>query len=459
MQALAVQVLGVLFFYVIAQYLSKDDFGIINGANAKAVMLTTLLSFGMDQVVVRRIAASRSSDWAAAAYLFHAFAGSVLVFLLLLLGSRLFSEQVNVLVYLPWFFAAQAITFIGAPLKQFLNAKQQFAPYGVIAVFSNVLKICLAFYLLRSQQLSLMTVVVVLMVCALLEFIALLIYVLRKADFSFRFKTLAYKKLIRESLPQYVSVIFDSSLSRMDWVLLGFLSTAAMTADYAVASRAFEVARLPLAIIAPILLSQFARMLANNRMSEDKQELVKQLFTLEMFVAMLIPLVGNILWAPVLDSWFHGKYGSVNATEFLLLSICIPLQFGINLLWTLSFSGRRYKQISSITIYSAITNIVISVVLIPKLGSLGAAISFLTTSVLQLAGHYFLVRKNLMAAPIHTFFLFLIVAAASYAVSIYLTDSIIARVLISVVLYLGLSLLFRLVSKEHMQTLKQFTRR
>jgi O-antigen/teichoic acid export membrane protein len=237
------------------------------------------------------------------------------------------------------------------------------------------------------------------------------------------------------------------------------LSTAAMTADYAVASRAFEVARLPLAIIAPILLSQFARLLINNTLSEDKQRMVKQLFTIEMFIAMFIPLVGNILWAPVLDSWFHGKYGTVNATEFMLLSICIPLQFGINLLWTLSFSGRRYKQISSITIYSAITNIVISLVLIPKLGSLGAAISFLTTSVLQLIGHFFLVRKNLMTTPVHTFVLFLIVAAVSYVAAIYITDSIVGQVLISTVLYIVLSLVFRLVRKEHLQTLKLFTGR
>ncbi|MCD6064086.1 MAG: hypothetical protein K0R82_1997, partial [Flavipsychrobacter sp.] len=107
-----------LFFYAVGKYLPKDDFGILNGTNAKAVMLTTLLSFGMDQVVVRRIASSRRSDWAAAAYLFHALAGSVIMFFLLLAGSYLFSDRAEVMTYLPWFFAAQAITFIGAPLKQ-----------------------------------------------------------------------------------------------------------------------------------------------------------------------------------------------------------------------------------------------------------------------------------------------------------------------------------------------------
>lgn len=460
LQAIAVQVLGVLFFYAIGRYLSKDDFGIINGANAKAVMLTTLLSFGMDQVVVRRIAASKRSDWAASAYLFHAFATSVIVFVVLLASGYLFGSEIDVLVYLPWFFAAQALTFIGAPLKQLLNAKQRFTPYGVIAIFSNLLKIGLAFYLVKMQQLSLMTVVAVMILCAVLELVALLLYVLNKANFSFKFKGLAYKKLIRESLPQYISVIFDSSLSRMDWVLLGLLSTAAMTADYAVASRAFEVARLPLTIIAPILLSQFARMLASgNKITDDKQLMVRQLFTLEMFLAMFIPIIGNILWAPVLDALFKGKYGTVNATEFLLLSICVPIQFGVNLLWTLSFSGRRYKQITGITIYSAITNICLSVVLIPRYGSLGAAISFLLTSIFQLIGHFLLVRKNLMTVPLQNFFLFLVVAAASYGASVYVTDSIFARLLIATVSYIGLSLLFKLIHKGHIDTVKLFIKR
>ena len=72
---MAIQVFGVLFFWVISFYLPKDEFGIISWANAVSMFLTTILSCGMEQVIVRRIAASSRSDWAAAAYFFHTIAG------------------------------------------------------------------------------------------------------------------------------------------------------------------------------------------------------------------------------------------------------------------------------------------------------------------------------------------------------------------------------------------------
>jgi O-antigen/teichoic acid export membrane protein len=68
LQAIAIQVLGSLFFYFISVYLTKTDFGAISWINAVCLFITTLLGFGLEQVVVRRIAASNRSDWAAGAF-------------------------------------------------------------------------------------------------------------------------------------------------------------------------------------------------------------------------------------------------------------------------------------------------------------------------------------------------------------------------------------------------------
>ena len=95
--------------------------------------------------------------------------------------------------------------------------------------------------------------------------------------------------------PELAIVIFDSSLSRMDWFLLGILATSAATAEYSIASRAFEISRLPLSVIAPILLARFAPMLSGGGgLNDDKQQMIKDLFRLEMFAIFLIPLVVNI---------------------------------------------------------------------------------------------------------------------------------------------------------------------
>lgn len=463
LQAIAVQILGVLFFYIAADYLSKDDFGIINWVNATAIIITSCIGFGLDQIVVRRIAASKSSNWAGAAYLFHTFISSIIAFILLLLFTRLFTAETSFndrFRFLPWFFAVQAILYMGLPLKQFLNAKHNFTPYAVIAVVSNVVKIILVIVFVKLKTLSIINVGVILAVCGIIEFISLLLYVILKTDFSFRFKAVAYSKLIKEAFPQYVSSIFDISLSRMDWVMLGILSTTAITAEYSVAYRAFEISRLPITVIAPVILNVFAKMLlGSNRPEPGKQSLIRELYTVEIFAAMMLPLVMNIIWSPIIDYFFKGKYGSVNAAQFLILSLCIPLMFIINLLWTLCFSIKKYKQISTITVLGAICNIILNLILIPQFDALGAAIAFVLTVIVQLSLYYRLAGKYVMSFPVTTLIILFLIAAGSFSAAIFISDNMFLRLFIATGLYIGISFVSGTVRWNHFITLKQLFRK
>jgi O-antigen/teichoic acid export membrane protein len=457
LQAISVQVLGLAFFMLIALYLPKDDFGIINWANATAMMIAALLSCGLDQVVVRRVAASKTSDWAAAAYFAHALVGSAII-LIVLFAINMFVVNSS-LNLLRWFFLVQAIIYLATPLKQFLNAKQKFAPYAVIAILSNLIKLTVALLLIVKKELSIITVFYTLATCAVIEFAGLFLFIKAKTNLNFGFKTAAYKKLLKESFPQYLSVIFDSSLSRMDWILIGLLASKAITAEYAFAFRAVEIARLPITIIAPILLNVFASMLVNSKLDTTKQEQVKALYTFEIFIATIIPLCLNIVWSPLLDFISKGKYGSTNATEFMLLSICIPLQFAINLLWTLSFSSRRYKQTSFITIISAVSNLLLTFILIPLFGGIGAAISFCLTTCIQLGGYFILTRKHVVSLSLGSPIIFLAIASIAFLTGMLLTNIILLRLLIAISIYITAAILSKIINKNHLQTVRSLLRK
>src|SRR5690606_10609579 len=86
--------------------------------------------------------------------------------------------------YLPLFFAAQGVVFLVTPLKQFLNAKHMFTPYGVVAVVSNVCKIILAILLIKADRLSINTAGTVLLICAALELVSLFIYIKTRTNFK-----------------------------------------------------------------------------------------------------------------------------------------------------------------------------------------------------------------------------------------------------------------------------------
>ncbi|MEZ5018244.1 MAG: oligosaccharide flippase family protein [Flavipsychrobacter sp.] len=460
LQAVSVQILGVIFLFIVSFYLSESEFGIISWYTAVTITITTLLSFGIDQVAVRRIAASERSDWAAAAYLFHAFVGSVIAFVILVTITAIWSNSDNTLRFLPWFFIAQSLMYIGTPLKQFLNAKQKFAPYGVIAVISNLTKISLAYWGIYRELLSVDLVYAILIICALIELVGLLIYILKYTSFSFRFKFVAYRKLIKESTAQYIAMVFDTGISRLDWILLGIISTNAITGVYAFAYRAYELTRLPITVIAPVILNIFSKLLVSGKKpDEEKQAVIRQLFTVGVFAAILMPLVLNILWAPTLDWLYNGKYGSSNAVEFLLLTICIPFQFTINLLWTLTFASKNYTKVTKITIVTAVTNLLLNLLLIPFYGGLGAAVAYLITNLVQMSGYYLVVKGKIMAFPLRSLLLFLIMGAIAYSISTFLTDNLVLQLVTSLGVYISLAILTKQVRKDQIGTLKMLLKK
>lgn len=455
LQAIGVQVLGLLFFYIVSKAMSKNDFGIINWATAASVIITTLLSFGMEQVVFRRIAASQRSDWAAAAYMLHALVGSVIGFIVLfILAAFVKKAEIG---YLPYFFLSQAFIYMATPLKQLLNAKQRFTPYGIVALISNGLKVVMAWWYISSGSIGIAQVYITLIICGAVEFFSLFYYVKKHAGFTINFRTSAYTKLLKESLPQYISVIFDSSLSRLDWFLIGIIGTNTMTADYGVAYKAFEMQRLPVTIIAPVILAKFAKLMGGNAtLDEGKKSVISSIFRLDFFLAGLIPLISVMLWVPALEFIYDGKYGADNLTEFTILSANIPLLFAVNLLWTISFTGKSYRKIANITIGSAALNLVLNLVLIPFYGGVGAASAFLLTTIIQLAGYLRLIKKEFFALPVQAVVLCLLVGVAAYFLAKTITDTWWLQLMIAPAIYIAGSVLLRQVSMNDVKTLKQF---
>jgi O-antigen/teichoic acid export membrane protein len=456
LQSVGVQVLGSVFFYIISIYLTKDNFGLISWMNAISMFITALLGLGLEQVVIRRIAASDRSDWAAGAFLTHSIISFITAFSILVIIDYNTDITNITTFYLPWFFIAQGLIFIGVPLKQYLNAKERFTPYGIIAIISNSVKIIAAFWLQHTDRLDTITVIYVLVLSALFELCCLLVYILTKTNFSFKFRFKAYIKLIKESSAQYISVIFDMSLSRMDWILLGMLTTNVILADYSFAYRAFELARLPLLIIAPMILPRLSRIMAlNNKPNAAQQKQINAFNTLEMCLAMLLPLVLNVLWAPVVALITHSKYGYTNSVQFMVLSFCIPLQFFINLLWSISFAAKKYKVLTMATICCAVSNVILNLVLIPKYGGLGSAIAFFSTTLLQCALYYQFVYRRILVLSLKPAITFIIIAVGVYLMVIHLTVHFAIQLLIAVFAYMLFAILSKQITKDHIQDFKR----
>src|SRR6476646_4478013 len=94
LQLIINQVLSLLAFYFLSTHLSKTDFGEFNWCLAILLTVFSILSFGIDQVLVKKIAAGQEADNCFSLYFFHVIATGLLFYGLLFLGY----------VFFPFFF-------------------------------------------------------------------------------------------------------------------------------------------------------------------------------------------------------------------------------------------------------------------------------------------------------------------------------------------------------------------
>jgi O-antigen/teichoic acid export membrane protein len=386
-QVLINQVLGVGIFLLLSRYLPKDSYGELNFSLAIFTFANTFLSLRLEQIVVKRSAREQDSSKIMTLYLAHVIiTGSGFYLILLqfhLFYPSLFSTHHLLLIV----GISQLLSFISSPFKQIANGKERFDYLAIMSTIGNLVRVVLLAIVLVVFQITIQWVLLIFIASSIIELIVCL-YIVRyrmHIPLSKKVSVNDYFILLKESLPQIAAALLMAGISRMDWILLGFLSTSVVIAEYSFAYRVYELSPFPLLIIAPLLLTRFSKYFAGNKdrsFTGIKKEL-SVLIRTEMIAATLIPLILNIIWTPAIDLLTGGKYGSVNQTTFLILSFCIPFQYITNVIWSAHFTKDRMKTILKITAVTFCMVLAGDLLFIPMYGSRGAALVFLAAMIAE----------------------------------------------------------------------------
>jgi len=386
-QTLITQLFGVFIFYFTSRYLPKDDFGEFNWSSAVTVTILVISSFGLDLVLVKRIAAGSHGELSSGMHLLHSSVSGLFWCLVAGLVHSFFPAFREQHPFFLIVFISSAINNISNSLKLTLNGYEKYKYIAITVLVSNVLKFGAVLGLFLTDYFTVPVIVSSYIAVGCVE-IALGYYFTSHVKGNarpFLYNAREYRLFIRESLPQLGVVLFDSALARVDWILLGVLSTATITAEYSFAYRVFELSKLPLHIIAPVLLARFSKLFKESNMLSDSRVKELQLFfKLEMFASMLIPVALVCMWSPLVDFITSGKYGKSNELTYMLLAGCTPLHFIVNFLWTMAFVRGKLKTLMYITIVTCLVNIGLNLAFIPFLGGQGAALAFLASTVVQM---------------------------------------------------------------------------
>jgi O-antigen/teichoic acid export membrane protein len=390
LQLILNQLFGLVIFYILSTTLGKSSFGQVNLALAILLAAFNILSFGIDQLVIKKIAAGNNQQLTLSLYISHTLITGLLFYGVLLAGIALFPNHPAIYNLVLLIGIGKLMIYFSTPFKQAANGLELFKLLALLSIISNFIRcVCLiVFALLHSVNLQ--AIVAIFIIGDTLEFLIGL-YLFKKMaglPLTFKWDRSAYLLLLREALPQGGVVIITSALARFDWIFIGFMLSAAKLAEYSFAYKVFEVSTLPLLAIAPLLIPHFTKLFQQSAINIEN---FKFLVRMEMVVAALIGLLLNLCWAPVIDGITAGKYGAVNITTIFILTLCMPFLYLNNFLWTIYFAQGRLKMILTAFIITLIVNVAGDVILIPIYKNEGAAFAFLLGCIAQAV---FFMTKN-----------------------------------------------------------------
>lgn len=438
-QVIITQVLGISVFLLTSLYLPKEVYGELNWSYAVLIFVTTVLSLRLEQIVVKRAAVDQDTSVIMTLYMIHVLLSGMGFYLLLLFLNYIFPSFFTVHSFLLILGISQLLAFFSSPFKSVTNGKEKF---GYLAVMSSTavlirtigLSIIIIFFHLTIQWVMAIFIAssfIELVVCYYLVSNRMQIKLTTHIRFS------DYVLLLKESLPQIGVAVLAAGISRIDWILLGFFSTASLTAEYSFAYRVFELSPLPLLIIAPVLLSRFAKYFACNTEQQllQKKEKLSLLVRSEMIVATLIPLILNIIWEPFIDSLTGNKYGAVNQSTFLILSCCIPFQYISNILWSAHFAQNRLKLILRITLITFCVILAGDLLFIPLYNVKGAALVYLAATIIEYLNYMRSSALSKIKETWQSLLICFITAAGCGFAAFYLFDNVLYRLAFAIPLF------------------------
>lgn len=360
--------------------MSKTSFGELNWCLAFLLTCFSVLSFGLDQLAVKKIAAGEDASKIISLFTFHVISTGLLFCMSILIAWILFPGE-RMLVMLLLLSAGKLMIFLSLPLKQAAAGLERFTLLARMSVISNVVRSISLIVLSSFYLLSDYLVISIFIAGDFLEFLITL-FLYRRA---FKLKKRAfigrkeYASLLKETLPQLGVVTCAAIMSRFDWIFIGLVLSASRLAEYSFAYKVYEISTMPLLVIAPLLVPRFVKFFQQSNNLKSVYSIVK----LEMVICSFIIVLLNILWAPLMDSITGNKYGAVNSYTILILSLCTPLLYLNNILWTIAFAKGRLKNIFRVILIVCFVNIAADCLLIPLFMNEGAAVACLMALLVQ----------------------------------------------------------------------------
>ncbi|MEH1835702.1 MAG: flippase [Nostoc sp.] len=358
----------------VARYLGVQQYGLFNYALAFVSLFSPIFTLGLDDVVVRHIVRQSSNKEEILGTTFWLKLLGGIASVLLAVSTMFFLGEPETLKI--WLVAilAMAGIFRAADTIELWFQSQVQSKYTVIAkntafLLNTVIKIALI--LTKAPLLAFAWVT--LAEFAMSAIGLLIVYQVKGSSlWLWRWSFSAAKTLLKESLPLIFSGFAIMIFMRIDQVMLGQMIGNSEVGVYSAAVRISEIWYfIPGAIVSSVAPSIYA---AKEKSESLYYQRIGQLLSLMTCISLAIALPMSFLSDKIIMVMFGSGY--TEAGTILAVHIWTSLFVFMGLATSPWFIAEGLNHVSlGKTLFGAILNIILNLLLIPKYAGLGAAIA------------------------------------------------------------------------------------
>jgi O-antigen/teichoic acid export membrane protein len=371
---------GLLILILTARYLGPDQFGQLNYATSFVAIFASFAAVGLQAVVVRELInePANAPEILGTAFLIQ-IGGSIFSFISMLVCLSWFGPDDQILKTLVIIIGFSLSLQSGSIIKYWFESQtaSRYAIWAEISVFIFICSIKISLVLFNAP---LEAFAFTLLLESVLVFVALLaVYKVRVASiFSWSVTYHRFNRLLSASVPLMLSNVAVVIYMRLDQVMLGQIVGASAVGIYSAAVRVSEVWHLlPVAIVA----SLFPAIILIKQCSERNfHERIQWMFDLLVVLSIGIAAVTTLLADWLVLTLFGQDYGDAVTVLILHAWAGVFVFLGIGgVNWYIIEDLQ--KQILYRTLTGALISVLLNLVLIPRYGSVGAAISTFASQV------------------------------------------------------------------------------
>lgn len=384
---IATAVGGLILLPLLTKNLGTRDYGIWSQVNVTINLTLSIAGLGLPYALTRFLAAQRNRDDMRNEF----YSVFLLVFVCTLIVSSLFIIFADFIAKIVFDRATLIVKITGIIilvwsldwlLLSVLRAFRQMKRYAILTVASLYVQVAFISFMLAKGH-GLVSVILTVLIIRILLF-SILFFVV-ESQIPLKWPKLDrigdYLSFGLPTLPGNIAAwLIQASDKYVIAYFFGAHSVGIYSAGYKVGNILFMVAATVNFVLAPNMSKLY---------DEGKLEEVKILlrYTLKYFLLLSIPFVfgGFILGKRLLEILSTKEIASDGHIIIPLIAISAMLLGSYHVISCSLVLVKKTKLIGIIWIISAVTNIVLNILVVPKIGILGAAITTAITYVLALA--------------------------------------------------------------------------